>query len=62
MSALRRAVPYHTGKVAIGIAYVPPAHRMGHHAQQLQAALLDQRTAAPFTATQRLLGAIWRWL
>jgi hypothetical protein len=58
----RQIVPIHTGKVQIGRAYIPPPHPMSHHAQQLQAALLEPRTARPLTLLQRMFGVIWRWL
>lgn len=58
----RRRVPFNTGRVQIGIAHIPKPQPMTADQERMQAALLDPRTAAPQSLTQRLLGAIWRWL
>ena len=52
-----------TGKVLIGIAYIP-RHRYLQSADQVltQAALLDKRTARPVSALRRVAGVVWRWL
>lgn len=60
--ALRRAMPYHTGKVQIGIAYIPTPQPLTADQERMQAALLDPRTARPQSFTQRLFGRIWSWL
>jgi hypothetical protein len=56
-----RMVTTSTG-ITIGIAHQPKPQAMGTHAENLQAALLDPRTARPLTPVKRLLGALWRWL
>lgn len=51
-----------TGKVLIGIAYVPRQHQpMSSCALTLQAALLDPRTAKPRPMLARIAGMFWRW-
>lgn len=59
---LRRAVPYHTGKVAIGIAYIPRPQPLTADQERMQAALLDARTSVPQSMFQRVLGRIWSYL
>lgn len=52
----------HTGRVAIGAAYVAPAPRdIGKEAERLQTALLDQRTAQEPTRWRLALAPFWRW-
>jgi hypothetical protein len=55
-----RTPPFHTGKVAIGCAYTPKPPAPSRDAEQLQIALLDERTAARRTGLQRLFGFLWR--
>ena len=52
-----------TGKVLIGVAYIP-RHRYTQSADQAltQSALLDKRTLRPVSALRRLAGAVWRWM
>jgi hypothetical protein len=57
-----RVVPYHTGKVQIGIAYTPKPALLTADQERMQAALLEPRTALPQTPLQRLFGRIWSWL
>ena len=54
---------YNTGKVLIGVAYIP-RHRYLQSADQVltQAALLDKRTARPVSVLRRMAGVVWRWL
>lgn len=59
---LRRALPYHTGKVQIGIAYTPTPKPLTADQERMQAALLDPRTAHPQSFVQRLFGRIWSLL
>lgn len=52
----------HTGRVAIGAAYVAPAPReIGKESERLQTALLDRRTAHQPARWRRALFAFWRW-
>jgi len=52
-----------TGRVVIGLAYVPPPRRIESGDElRLQAALLDHRTSRPTPALQKLAAALWRWL
>jgi hypothetical protein len=52
-----------TGRVRIGIAYIPPAPKdIGSEAERLQRALLDPRTARPAKAWERVVGALVAWL
>lgn len=48
--------------IVIGGAYVPPPQRLGSHAEAIQAALLEPRTARPLTLLERIFGAVWRHL
>lgn len=50
-----------TGRVVIGCAYVPPPTPMFKHAEHLQAALLEPRTAKPRPLWARVAGAFWGW-
>lgn len=49
----KRVVPYDTGKVKIGLLYVPPPPPMSHDEEVIQAALLGEpvRSRIP-----------WKWL
>lgn len=60
--ALRRAVPYHTGRVQIGLTYTPQPPRVEGDAVAIQRALLDPRTASPLPPLLQLLGYFWRRL
>lgn len=52
----------HTGRVAIGAAYVAPAPReIGKEAERLQTALLDQRTTTQPARWRLALAQFWRW-
>ena len=52
----------HTGRVAIGAAYVPPApRRVSKDAERLQTALLDERTAKEPSIWRRAVAPLWRW-
>lgn len=50
-----------TGRVVIGCAYVPPPAPVFKHAEHLQAALLEPRTAQPRPLWARIAGAFWSW-
>lgn len=45
----------------IGGAFRPPMPQPTRDGEQLQAALLEPRTAQPLPPVQAVLGAIWRW-
>lgn len=57
-----RTVPYHTGKVQIGIAYTPKPAMLTADQESIQAALLEPRTTRPQSALQRVFGRVWQWL
>lgn len=48
----------------IGIAYVPSrsVESFTRSEEEVQAALLEPRTARPLPLFQRLAGAVWKWL
>lgn len=50
-----------TGRIVIGCAYVPPPAPVYSHAEHLQAALLEPRTAKPRPLWARIAGAFWSW-
>lgn len=50
-----------TGRVVIGCAYLPPPSPIFKHAEQLQTALLEPRTATEPPVWRRALGRFWRW-
>jgi hypothetical protein len=56
-----RMVTTSTG-LTIGIAFQPRPQAMGTHAEAIQAALLNPRTARPLSPLQRLVGAVVRFL
>lgn len=60
--ALRRAVPYNTGRVQIGITYTPRPPRVEGDAAAIQRALLEPSTERPATGLRRLLASVWKWL
>jgi len=47
--------------VVIGGAIQPQKPVLGAHAELLQAAVLEPRTAKPLPLLQRIAGAVWRW-
>lgn len=49
------------GQVVIGAAHVPRPTPIFKHAELLQSALLDPRTASKPGPIRRVLGAFWRW-
>lgn len=54
---------HNTGRVRIGIAYVPPAQPIrSADAYRLQSALLDRRTALPVHPLRRFIAPLVRWL
>jgi hypothetical protein len=58
-----RKPPYNTGRVRIGVAYVPPPQPIrSMDAIKLQSALLDRRTEQPTHPIRKLLAPIVRWL
>lgn len=50
-----------TGRIVIGRAYVPPPAPIFEHAEKLQTALLDPRTAREPHPIKRALGRLWAW-
>jgi hypothetical protein len=48
--------------VRIGSAWQPPPARLDRDQQQVQAALLEPRTAQPLRGISRVFGAIWKRL
>lgn len=48
--------------VRIGSAWQPPPARLDRDQQQVQAALLEPRTAEPLRGAARVFGAIWKRL
>lgn len=60
MTRAARMTTTRTG-ITIGIAYMPRPQCQGHHAERIQAALLDERTAKPLTGVWRVVGRFWRW-
>lgn len=48
--------------ITIGIAHQPKPQPMGSHAEAIQAALLEPRTAQEPSKLKRLLGTVWGWL
>ena len=50
-----------TGRVVIGRAYVPPPSPIFDHAEKLQTALLEPRTAHEPHPVKRALGRFWSW-
>lgn len=60
--AMRRAVPYNTGRVQIGLTFQPRPPRLSADAAAIQAALLEPRTAQPATGLRRVLAFLWRLL
>lgn len=53
---------FNTGRVRIGIAYVPPPQRVQGDAVKVQAAFLEPRTARQPSRLARLVAPVWRWL
>lgn len=47
--------------VIVGGAIPPAKAEIGSHAEHVQAALLEPRTAKPLPLLQRIAGALWRW-
>jgi len=55
--------PYNTGRVAIGIAYMPMQHPWHDaDAQALQTALLARHSHRSQNLFLRLINSCWRWL
>lgn len=48
--------------VQIGCAHQPKLPALTPDAENLQAALLERRTARPLPLFNRIAGAVWRWL
>lgn len=59
---MTRNVPFHTGKVAIGLLYQRPPVHHDRDACLLQTALLNERQAGALEVLAvRLIRRFWRW-